>query len=214
MIFPLLSSVIVFCIWLKIMTNRTNKKVREANSEFWEKERLANNVRKKSLDDLEYITIPVSELPFGAITDNNDVAYIEKRIKDLSETKIVNLTGLSNTDLKLEYGTANITVLIRYDTNYTSLVTSLQRWAKFLSEKGLYAEAAKVLEFAISTKTDVTESYKLLYKIYSEHLDMELSDLDSKLDYLIQTASSLNSLSKDKILSFLNSKKSDLITIA
>ncbi len=214
MIFPLLSSVIVFCIWLKIMTNRTNKKAREANSEFWERERLANNVRKKSLDDLDYITIPVDELPFGAITDNSDVTYIEKRIRDLSETKIVNLTGFSNTDLKLEYGTANITVLIRYDTNYTSLVTSLQRWAKFLTEAELYSEAARVLEFAISTRTDVTESYKLLYKIYSEYLTLKPSELDSKLDYLIGIASSLNSLSKDTILNFLNSKKSDVLTIA
>ena len=41
----------------------------------------------------------------------DELAECLSELQDLSDAKIVNLTGYTNTDLKLKYGTANITIL-------------------------------------------------------------------------------------------------------
>lgn len=85
----------------------------------------------------------------------------------MSAGKIVNLTGYTNTDLKLEYGTANINILSDYDFHYTNMVTLLQKLAELLHACSEDALAAEVLEFAVSTGTDVSRSYYLLAELYT-----------------------------------------------
>jgi hypothetical protein len=125
----------------------------------------------------------------------------------LKDEKIVNLTGISNTDLKLEYGTANITPLSIYDQNYTSLVRGLQRWGKALYDAGRYEDSAKVLEFAVKTRTDITATYRLLIDLYKTKLSLSESEIEKKLNSLIPIANNLNSLSRLTILKLLGYKK-------
>jgi hypothetical protein len=112
----------------------------------------------------------------------------------MSSETIVNLTGYTNTDLKLEYGTANITVLSEYDLHYTNLVTLLQKIAELLHQDGEDLLAIKVLEFAVDTGTDVSKSYYLLASLYKE-----VGETD-KIDTLIEKAGNLKSLLKDSIV--------------
>ena len=123
---PIFTSFIMIVLLTQFAIRRSNHKEQSAENAFWEKELKANSTRRKSLDGLNYINIPANNLPFGALPDDGDVLYCEKIIKNLMEQKIVNLTGYSNTDLKLEYGAPNITELTIYDQNYTTLVTNLQ----------------------------------------------------------------------------------------
>ena len=118
-------------------------------------------------------------------------------LRCMSELTIVNLTGLTNTDLKLKYGTANITILTEYDFNYTNLVTLLQKLAEKLYENDNPKLAIKVLEFAISTNTDVSKSYYLLAQLYTE------AGTPEKISSLIDTAQNLNSLLKNTIVQTL-----------
>lgn len=203
--FPALATVILFCIWLHFTLKKNSNKEAQIKKEFWDRESEANNVRKKSLDDLDYITIPFETLPFGLMPDVDTIVEAENTVKDLSKGKIVNLTGYTNTDLKLKYGTANITPLSEYDQNYTSLVTSLQKWGKqlFLYEK--YYEACAVLEFAVQTRTDITDTYKLLCEIYTSKLGLSTQEAAEQVQELIPIAETLNSLSKKRILDTLYS---------
>ncbi len=203
--FPALATVIFFCIWLHFTLSRVSDADAKKRKNFWDRESEANNVRKKSLDDLEYITIPLSELPFGLLPDVQAIADAEGTIKDLSTEKIVNLTGFTNTDLKLMYGTANITPLSAYDQNYTSLVTALQKWGSQLFLYGKYQEACTVLEFAVQTKSDITDTYKLLCELYQGKLGLSSEATEEKIKALLPTALSLNSLSKSRILDTLSS---------
>ena len=57
-------------------------------------------------------------------------------IEALKEKKILNLSGFTNTDLKLEYGVGNLTELTDYDNNYVTLSRSLARIAELLTEQG------------------------------------------------------------------------------
>ena len=59
-------------------------------------------------------------------------------IEALKEKKILNLSGFTNTDLKLEYGVGNLTELTDYDNNYVTLSRSLHlgRGSSYLKEIG------------------------------------------------------------------------------
>lgn len=189
-----LSSLIVFCL-LIAYENRKHKKMEEKfQKDFWARESKANSTRKKSLDNLPYITIPFETLPMETMKDNEYVAGLHILLKDLSTQKIVNFTGFSNTDLKLEYGTANITCLSEYDQNYTLLARTLQDWAEVLHAAGYVNDAQTILEFAISTRTDVSRSYYLLADIYDEKNESE------KKAGLLETAKTLRSAMKNAIV--------------
>ncbi len=165
---PVLASFIIFIGIVSLFINKSNRKIRQMEDDFWDKELKANNVRKKSLDNLSYITIDLDALPTETDLNNLNVTECIEILKTLSTQKIVDLSGISNTDLKLAYGTANITVLSSYDENFTLLVTTLQKWAKNLLDDGYRGEAKVVLEYAMRLQSDVGTSYRLLSNIYME----------------------------------------------
>ena len=161
-----LSSLIVFCGLIAYENKKHIRMENKFKQDFWEREEKANNVRKKPLDNLPYITLPFEKLPMDTLQEDETVSECHRQLSALSSQKIVNLTGYTNTDLKLEYGTANITLLSEYDQNYTLLVRTLQEWAEALYKQNFTSEALQVLEFAVSTGTDVSHSYYLLADLY------------------------------------------------
>lgn len=222
-----LSSLISFCLLIFLLNKRHSKMEKSMKDAFWKREEEANHTRRKSLDNLPYITIPPEELPLAYhITDDTadvrstgdtadvrntgnaaDVRNIgdtaaneaiseecKEILRSLSTQKIVNLTGYTNTDLKLSYGTANITCLTEYDQNYTLLVSTLQKWAEALYRGGAKKECRQVLEYAVSIGTDVSHTYFLLADLYDEEGE---SDLKCSL---IEKASGLSSLSSKVIV--------------
>lgn len=203
MIFPFLASFIMLAVILNINMRRVSRKTEEREAQFWERERKSNNVRKKSLENLDYIHIPFDLLPFDTAGDNPILQSAEDELRALADEKIVNFTGITNTDLKLEYGTANITVLTQYDQNYTALVCALQKWGKELYDQGRYEDAAKVLEFSVKTRSDITATYRILADLYRTKLGLNEDEIAKKIDALIPIAKNLNSLSRTAILKIL-----------
>lgn len=194
MIGMFLSSLIVFCIVIALTNRRHKKLIEKYEKDFWDRETRANNTRKKSLANLAYISIPDYLIPENFMPEDAEVSELFETLRYLSNQKIVNLTGYTNTDLKLEYGTANITCLSEYDQNYTLLARTLQRLAEILYKSGRIKKARTVLEFAVSTDTDVSHSYYLLADIY----DAE-GEYDKKAA-LIEKAGSLRSTMKNVIV--------------
>jgi len=195
--FPFLASFLVFVIWLTYKLHKSKREEANFLEDFWKKEREANSVRKKSLEGLDYITIPFERLPMDTAADNEEIREIHDKLHRLSSEKIVNLTGISNTDLKLTYGAPNITSLTAYDQNYTLLASTLYSWAGLLYKEGYVTQARQILEFGIETGTDVSGNYKLLAKIYMEEGNAE------GLRQLREKAETLNSLMKVPILNAL-----------
>lgn len=192
--FPFLASFIVLIITITLASKKAEKKRLKNMEEFWERERKANAVRKKSLEDLEYISIPFDSFPMDTAADDDIIASCHKDLESLRDEKIVNFTGFSNTDLKLEYGTANITPLSQYDQNYTLFVRTLQAWGKRLHELGYHDEALTVLEYAIATRTDISATYYLAASIYQEKGQAE------KINHLLLVAETLQSAMKNAIV--------------
>lgn len=202
--FPFLASFIVLIITITLASKQAEKKRRKKEQEFWEREHKANSIRKKSLDDLEYIAIPFNSFPMDTAADDEIIASCHRDLEALRGEKIVNFTGFSNTDLKLEYGTANITPLSQYDQNYTLFVRTLQAWAKRLYELGFHDDALTVLEYAIATRTDISATYYLAASIYHE------KGQDEKINHLLLVAETLQSAMKNSIVRTLKESYPDI----
>lgn len=165
---------IIFTSILSMTIKRHNRSEKKQREQFWERERRANQVRRRPLDDLEYVTIPLESLPTTVLTDNMVVQDCLDTLAFLSHEKIVNLAGYTNTDLKLAYGTANITALSQYDQNFTLLAQTLQKWAEALRDAGYILEARQVLEYAVLTiHSDAGTSYRLLASLYEQSGERE-----------------------------------------
>lgn len=202
--FPILASFLVFIIIVAIFNKRTTNIHKKRNHEYWERERKSNFVRKKSLEDLNYISIPFSSFPMDTAADDETIASCLKELESLKDEKIVNFTGYSNTDLKLEYGTANITVLSQYDQNYTLFVRALHSWGTRLYELGYKDEALTVLEYAIATRTDISGTYYLAASIYHEKGQL------NKIKHLLFVADTLQSAMKGPIVRTLKESYPDI----
>lgn len=195
-----LASLIIFIVFVYTIlivarnTRRQKALAEKKEQEFWDREKRANSVRKKSLDGLDYVRIPLDKLPMGALPEDEKAREYKELLTYLSTQPIVNLTGFTNTDLKLEYGTANITPLSRYDQNYTALVRTLQQWAELLLNAALTEEAETVLAYAISIGTDVSHTYYALAKIYAGREEYD------KIADLILRAEGLRSALRNSIV--------------
>lgn len=202
MTLAILASSIALVALISITVSRQKIQKKQQENNFWERERRANSIRKKPLDNLDYIRIPVEHFPTHLLQDNEVVMECIEILETLSVNKIVNLTGFSNTDLKLEYGAANLTVLSEYDQNYTLLVRTLQKWADSLMDAGYMEEATVLMEFAVSTNTDVSRTYYCL-------ADYWVSQGETvQIERLINTAENLRSSNKDVIVRNLRKKLS------
>lgn len=164
---------IMVLIWVlhhNIKKNHCSDK--EALSSFLEKEDKANASRKKDISNLDYIQVPLDSFPFD-ITLNDEKKQIKileykKQIYKLSESKMLNLIGISNTELKEKYGVANLELLTTYDMNYANYLRNLQLFAECIYEE--YPEkAVSILEYCISIGTDISGTYDLLGHYYVEH---------------------------------------------
>lgn len=185
--------IIILLSIFSLLRNRSSNSYQEKLNAFWEKEQRANLSRRKDISNLDYIQIPLNSFPVGKFADEKLSGY-EKSLAELSNKKILNLNGISNTDLKLEYGAANLPVLSEYDANFTTLARLISDYGSRLAELDYKQEAITVLEFGIACQTDVSKNYVQLYKLYEE------SGETSKADELAETVRNSDMLLKDSIL--------------
>ena len=177
----------------------------KADDSFWNREREANATRKKSLDDLPYISIDFTALPLESNSTDAEIAESISSLKHLAEKTICNLSPYTNTDLKLMYGVANIPLLTEYDQNFTLLITLLQKWAERLNALSDMPSAASVLEYSISVGSDISASYKMLGEYYLEHGSA------SKNAWFLEQMEALPPISRDRVKKNLSSLLSLLV---
>ena len=96
------ASFITVLILTTVSLKKQAKLAKNRDKEFWGREARANAVRKKPLDKLNYINIPLEAFPTHLLNENQNVMECINILESLTSQKIVNLTGWSNTDLKLD----------------------------------------------------------------------------------------------------------------
>ncbi|MHB8128606.1 MAG: hypothetical protein ACYDEX_06385 [Mobilitalea sp.] len=198
---PVLSAIIIiFVVWLQYEVRKATKKRKKDENFFWENEKKSNLTRRTDISHLDYISVLIDRLPMTDHKDQTINSYRDTIFK-LTDKKILNLTGFTNTDLKFKYGVANIAFLSECDNNYTVLVSMLHKWAERLYAQGFTMDAISVLELAIYYNTDVTGSYKLLADIYKKQNNPE------KIDGLIEIIPKTKMLDKGKLIEELSAIK-------
>ena len=189
---PFFTIFITFCLVLTYYIRKNDAAQQKVEDEFWEKERLANAVRKKDISKLDYITIPFEKIPVKLDTST------EKKLYEIANKPMLNFTGISNTDLKLEYGTANITILSEYDTNFSDFIALLPEYVTELIDAGYSDCAQLLLESAIERKADSRKLYEQLATIYKEQ------NQSDKLQSLYEQAKQLPELTQKAVLNMLS----------
>ena len=139
------------------------------------------------------------DFPMG-IYDNPELKKYEETLQSLAGQKILNLGGKTNTDLKLEYGVANLETLCACDENYTTLCRTIYEYAECLKKLGHDAEAVRVLEYGISCGSDHSGNYRMLADYY-----LNARDSDA-LDRLLIAARALESPRQNAIVAMLEEK--------
>lgn len=196
MIFRTFGAFLIFLGVVSMCLRRTRRREKTELESFWKQEDRANLTQAQDLSTLNYVDLSGVTLPFAKFEDAQLKDY-EQQILALRNEKILNLSGLSNTDLKLQYGSANLGLLTRYDQNFILLVRTLNQWGHRLYALSHKEEAAAVLQLAVSVGTDVKASYELLLRIYQE------SGNSSGIEDLKHSAEKLTTIRKDSILAML-----------
>lgn len=177
---------------------KANRQNENAEESFWKRERAANSTRKQDISQLDYVDFSGVTLPFAQFEDAL-LKECEQQVLTLKDKKVLNLTGISNTDLKMMYGAANLPLLTQYDQNFTLLVRTLNTWGQRLHELSHTEEAISVLAFAASIGSDIKATWTLLAELYAADNDL------AHIEELKSSAAQLNSLMRDPILSMLDS---------
>ena len=180
-----------FILVLQFQIRKSDAQQDEVDQRFWERERQANTIRKKDISNLDYITIPEDLFPMNLATDT------ENSLAALRGKKMLNLTGKTNTDLKLLYGVSNLEELSEYDDNFTLFVRLVPDYANQLQNDGQIEQARRLLEFAVEKQADSKNIFTQLAQLYAA------AGEGDKIQSLIAAASELESLSKLPIISSL-----------
>ncbi|MCR4658394.1 MAG: hypothetical protein K5770_19510 [Lachnospiraceae bacterium] len=201
MFFPIFTTIGLILAFFSVYMRRSRKGIDSELKNFWDRELKANSVRKQPLTDIIYIEPDFSALPFDEAPSDDAVKDYQDRLLALKDKKIVNLSGVTNTDLKLKYGVANLDYLSSCDENYTELVKNLYLWANALYSSGKKEEAVKVLEYGVfDIHTDVRSHYRLLADIYASDFDFEAIEKETL------EAEKLTSQNRDAIVKMLKSE--------
>ena len=180
--FTFLLIFIIFLIILNVTIRKNDSRQTKREEDFWGQERAANFARRKDISNLEYLTIP-----------HNLHTEAEEILVNLSNCKMLNLAGITNTELKLTYGAANLEELSEYDDNFTRFVQAVSAYGTELVEAGQTSDARELLELAVSYHADAVNIYTTLAKIYQEAGETD------KIQDLIRYASEINTIASKMI---------------
>lgn len=183
----------IFLIILNVTIRKNDSKQNKREEDFWEQERQANFARRKDISNLQYLTIPIEKIPHNLHTQAEEI------LVNLSNCKMLNLAGITNTELKLTYGAANLEELSEYDDNFTRFVQAVSTYAAELVEAGQTDDARALLELAVSYHADAISIYTTLAKIYQD------AGQSAKIQDLINSASQINTIASKMITEKLQS---------
>lgn len=200
-----LAAMLVFVLFLAYKRRRQTQNQEETNEAFLDRERRANATRKKDISALDYLDYSTDALPLDEYPDEQ-LLSCETVLKNLCGKRMINLSGCSNTDLKLMYGPANLNALSEYDENYRILADTLLAYAGRESELNREDAAIAILEYAAGLRIDSSRIYLMLAELYQKQNTPEktaslielLSSMDK--DFASFTIRRLNSLSNSSVL--------------
>lgn len=201
------SVVMGIMIYLSVKIKMSKGGSTENIDKFLERERASLFVPKKDLPKEMFMT-PSTNLPFSEINHSDELSpkftRLENEIKSLQTTKMLKPSPeLTNTDLREQYGSANLENIIIMEQNYTKYIHFLNELSVALIVDNQYDTAEKFLLEANHLGSDVSLTYICLIDIY-EQTDKK------KLDEFLNEFAKNHSDEKfyvNKVLNYVKSKE-------
>ncbi len=181
--FPFLTVFIIFLLVVYAIRARNTHKRERIVAAFWEREEEAMHTPAKDLSQAPYVKVPVDNFPIG-VCDEDDLMLMEEELLELSGKPLLNLNGMTNTDIRIEYGTSNFDTITAMGEDFDRLIMLLCDYAKGLLENDFMQEAVTVLEYGVSIGSDVSENYTLLGECYrSQEMYDKLARLTDTVEH-------------------------------
>lgn len=203
--FYMVGAVLIICALIAYEKRKSDRGMKNATEHFWDREREANLTRRKDISKLPYIKVPYESLPLDALPDSEEYVASVQILQALSDKQILDLSGQTNTDLKIAYGAANLPVLMECDQNYLVLIRTLSRMAGLLTEAGNNSDAETVLSFSIEIGSTIRSDFEQLASIYGNRKDY------ANLDALIARAEALEISTRASLLATLKEIKTQTV---
>ncbi len=145
----ILTSVLLIVALLIYRIKRASKSNRISSENFWKRESAAGKALPSSLNDISFTNIPFDSLPQPCPTDSPELRDVYRELKKLHNRPVADLSGYSNTDLKLKYGSENFDELADADACFTAFTRLSAKWGKLLLADKRPEDAEKVLSYAV-----------------------------------------------------------------
>lgn len=190
--------ILILVFLIRYYSSKQTKLQKESANEFRKRELEAMTTRKKDISGLPYLTANSSKLPVLPDPSDEEAAVRLAELKAMDGKQLLNLSEISNTDLKLTYGAANFPVLSACDADYMVYTRNLYQLGHQLHATGHDTEALQVLDYALELRTDIGNTYRLLGDIYAARQD------DFSLSKIMQQAEeNLPELVRTPVLTYL-----------
>lgn len=170
---------------------RKNTKIENKMKEaFWKNERDSLVVRKKDFTDEDYIHIPDTPLVLESTEtfEEGDKLYYKQLVRQLNQLEtldMMNFSDMTNTEIRLAFGTANQTIVQNNEVNYNNYLKTLAKLSKLYEDYKLYPSAISILERCIAMNSDYKEHFLHLGAMYRKtNQQVSLKALITKADAL------------------------------
>ena len=160
--------VILFTLVLNFFIARSKSKAVDYDA-ISEEERRANSSRRKEIPAELYIIPDLDKLPFNKFTGPGyeDAAAAAEAVNKKSSRPMIKFDkSMTNNEIKLMFGVANLEEVAVMEENYTDFIRAMIRWAEILFSRGEYIDAGAVLLETVRLKSDFSKSYTLLADVY------------------------------------------------
>lgn len=201
----LLPLIITILAWVfKHNADKQDHSDKRSVHSYLDRESAANSVRRQDISNLPYLHAPIASFPFDITLNDakkqSQIDNYKKEILSYAEKPLLNLINMTNTDLKENYGPANLDTLAVYDQNYNQYMRYLFLYAQTIYEE--YPDkAVGLLNYCLSTGSDISGIYELLGRYYKEKGDL------TAFNHLYEVIPDTNSISGKMILNKLDHLK-------
>ena len=200
MAFP--SIFIIFLIFVFIFQHHMRKTTRQEKlnrEKFWNEEKKSLSTRRKNFSQSDYIIPNLSKLTYPTIISIEPGQHLHyqqvtHQLKELSSMDLMNYSDLTNTEIRIRFGTANQTVIAQNEANYNRFLKVLAEYGYLMLEFEEVEEAIIAFEECVRLGSDYSNHYLTLAHLYLQ------KNQDYKVSKLKEKAQALNSLNKSVIL--------------
>ncbi len=193
----ILGCTLILIFLIRYHSNKQERLQKQTANEFRLHELEALTARKQDISGLPYLIADSEKLPV-LDNPNDEIAGRLARLRSMNGKQLLNLSNISNTDLRLSYGAANFPFLSACDADYMTYTQELYRLGQNLHEAGQDAAALQTLEYALELHTDTGNTYRLLGELY-----IARQDTAALAELTVLADQNLDTTVKPSVLQFL-----------